>query len=73
MRHLERFFYKAQGLSSETPHVLKVCLLVVQCMEVGKDPIYIVLLYEYDISERHSSVNGAAAFLASTLLLKLPL
>ena len=34
---------------------------------------YIVLLYEYDVSERHSSVNGAAAFLASTLLLKLPL
>ena len=42
-------------------------------MEVGKDPIYIVLLYEYDISERHSSVNGAAASLASILLLKLPL
>jgi len=35
--------------------------------------IFVVLLYEYDISERHSSVNGAAAFLASTLLLKPPL
>ncbi|CAH3163087.1 unnamed protein product, partial [Porites evermanni] len=32
-RHLERFLYKAQGLSSEAPHVLNVCLLVVQCME----------------------------------------
>ena len=34
-RHLERFLYKAQGLSSEAPHVLEVCLLVVRCMEVG--------------------------------------
>lgn len=37
-KHLERFLYEAQGLSSEVPHILNVCLLTVQCMEVRSYP-----------------------------------
>ncbi|XP_078382607.1 E3 ubiquitin-protein ligase rnf213-alpha-like isoform X3 [Oculina patagonica] len=32
-KHLQRFLYEAQGLSSEVPHILNVSLLAVQCME----------------------------------------
>lgn len=35
-KHLERYLYGVQGLSSEVPHILNVCLLAVQCMEVRK-------------------------------------
>ena len=34
-KHLERYLYGVQGLSSEVPHILNVCLLAVQCMEVS--------------------------------------
>ena len=36
-KHLHRFLFEAQGLSSEVLHILNVCLLAVQCMEVHKD------------------------------------
>ncbi|XP_022797655.1 E3 ubiquitin-protein ligase rnf213-alpha-like isoform X3 [Stylophora pistillata] len=35
--HLERFLFEAQGLPSEVPHLLNVCLLAVQCMENSCD------------------------------------
>ena len=34
--HLEEYFRRAIGLAEEREHLIEVCVLCVQCMEVSK-------------------------------------